>query len=310
MPRKRQPKPRAPKSQKYTLKDFEREFSSDDVCLEWLKNYLYPDGIFCETCQKVTKHHKVASRRSYSCDYCGHHVHPTADTIYHKSPTPLRLWFYAIYLMASTRCGISAKQLERELGVTYKTAWRMFKQIRSMLAEDCDPLTGKVEVDETYIGGKAKNMHKSRREKIIQGRGAVGKVPVVGAVQREGRVIAKTADCVNADTLIPFVKEHVMPESTVFTDEHRGYGDVESSGYSHKRVHHTAKVYVIGDAHTNTIEGFWSLVKRGIGGVYHNVSAKYLQSYFDEYSFRYNRRLDSQPMFHHFLTQVEKKSCD
>src|SRR5918912_1138890 len=266
MPRKRQPKPRAPNSQKYTLQDFEKQFPDDDACLEWLKNYLYPNGIYCATCQKVTKHHKVASRRSYSCDYCGHHVHPTADTIYHKSPTPLRLWFYAIYLMASTRCGISAKQLERELGVTYKTAWRMFKQIRSMLAEDCDPLTGKVEVDETYIGGKAKNMHKSRREKIIQGRGAVGKVPVVGAVQREGRVIAKTADCVNADTLIPFVKEHVMPESTVFTDEHRGYGDVESSGYSHKRVHHTANVYVIGDAHTNTIEDFWSLVKSGIGG--------------------------------------------
>src|SRR5205085_5460610 len=210
--------------------------------------------------------------------------------------------------MASTRCGISAKQLERELGVTYKTAWRMFKQIRSMLNEGLDPLSGKVEVDETYVGGKAKNMHKDRREKVIQGRGAVGKVPVVGAVQREGRVIAKTAAEVNADTLIPFVKEHIMPESTVFTDEHRGYGDVESSGYAHKRVHHSAKVYVIGDAHTNTIEGFWSLVKNGIRGVYHNVGAKYLQTYFDEYSFRYNRRHDSQPMFVSFLQQFEKAS--
>jgi transposase len=99
----RQPKPKAPKSQKYTLKDFEAQFPNDDACLEWLKNYLYPEGIFCETCGRVTKHHKVASRRSYSCDYCGHHVHPTSDTIYHKSSTPLRLWFYAIYMMASTR---------------------------------------------------------------------------------------------------------------------------------------------------------------------------------------------------------------
>src|SRR5215213_3583192 len=189
------------KMQKYTLLDFEKQFPNDDVCLEWLKNYLYPDGIFCVTCQKITNHYKVASRKSYSCQTCGNHVHPTADTIYHKSSTPLRLWFYAVYLMASTRCGISAKQLERELGVTYKTAWRMFKQIRSMLSEDCDPLSGKVEVDETYVGGKAKNMHKEVRERRIQGRGSVGKVPVVGAVQRAGRVVAKTAASVNAETL-------------------------------------------------------------------------------------------------------------
>ncbi len=122
-----------PKMKKYTIKDFQKQFPNDDVCLDWLKDYLYPNGIFCETCQAITSHYKVAKRKSYSCQNCGHHVHPTADTIYHKSSTPLTSWFYAIYLMASTRCGISAKQLERELGVTYKTAWRMFKQIRTML---------------------------------------------------------------------------------------------------------------------------------------------------------------------------------
>lgn len=158
----KQPKEKKPQMIEYTLLDFEREFPNDDVCLEWLKNYLYPDGIFCETCEKITKHHKVASRRSYSCQICGHHVHPTANTIYHKSSTPLRLWFYAVYLMASTRCGISVKQLERKLGVTYKTAWRMFKQIRTMLAEDTEMLSGQVEIDETYVGRRKKGGKRGR----------------------------------------------------------------------------------------------------------------------------------------------------
>src|SRR5574337_1034275 len=123
------------KMKRYTISDFRQQFPDDAACLDWLRGYLYPDGITCPKCQRVTKHHRVASRRSYSCQECGHHVHPTAGTIYHKSPTPLTSWFYAIYLMASTRCGISAKQLERQLGVTYKTAWRMFKQIRSMMTD-------------------------------------------------------------------------------------------------------------------------------------------------------------------------------
>jgi transposase len=119
---------------KYTITDFRGDFPDDDACLEWLKNYLYPDGIFCPNDKKITPHHKLRQRKAYSCELCGHHTYPTANTIFHKSSTPLTLWFYAIYLMASTRAGISAKQLERELGVTYKTAWRMFHQIRKMTA--------------------------------------------------------------------------------------------------------------------------------------------------------------------------------
>jgi transposase len=121
--------------QTFTKKDFDRMFPDDDDCLEWLMSYLYPSGVYCQKCERITKHHRVASRRSYSCDYCGHHVHPTAGTIYHKSPTPLLTWFYAVFKMASTHCGISAKQIQRETGVTYKTAWRMVKQIQSMLSE-------------------------------------------------------------------------------------------------------------------------------------------------------------------------------
>ena len=136
----------------YTIRDFGRDFPDDETCLAWLRDYLYPEGIHCKMCGKVTKHHRVKSRPSYSCDRCGHHVHPTAGTIYENTRTPLKLWFYATYVMAQTRCGISAKRLERELGVTYKTAWRIFKQIRALLEEPLEPFDGGVEVDETYMG--------------------------------------------------------------------------------------------------------------------------------------------------------------
>lgn len=301
------PKQNQSPAQKFTISDFNRLFPDDASCLEWLKVCLYPDGIHCEKCDKVTKHHRVVSRPSYSCDLCGHHVHPTADTIYHKSPTSLRLWFYAVYLMSSTRCGISAKQIQRETGVTYKTAWRMFKQIRSMLSDDDgEQLSGAVEADETFMGGKAKNMHAWKREQAIQGRGPVGKTVVAGVVQRNGKVIARKVDDTKAETLIPFIKQRVLESSTIFTDELTSYEGLPAHGYQHKRVHHSSKVYVDGDAHTCTIDGFWSLVKNGIRGVYHAVSDKYLQHYLDEYSFRYNRRDDENPMFLAFMGRVQK----
>jgi len=282
---------------KYTIKDFNRDFPDDAACLEWLRAYLYPDGIYCKICQRVTKHHRVQSRPSYSCDWCGHHVHPTAETIFEKSTTSLRHWFYAVYLMASTRCGISAKQIERELGVTYKTAWRMFHQIRCLLDEKGGKLRGYVEMDETYIGGH-------RRGK--RGRGAEGKTPVAGIVERRGRIIACKVMNVRAKTLLPLLRDSVARGSTVYTDELGSYNQVGNLGYRHKRIRHAAKVYVVGDIHTNTVDGFWSLLKRGINGVYHSVSAKHLQSYLDEYSFRYNHRSDTQPMFRSFLHRVSK----
>jgi transposase len=261
---------RKPNMLPYTLKDFRKQFPDNATCLEWLRSSLYPEGIYCQKCEAVTKHHRVVSRPSYSCDHCGHHVHPTAGTIFHKSPTPLTTWFYAVYLMASTRCGISAKQIQRETGVTYKTAWRMFKQIRSMLTdENSGPIGGfnrKLEMDETYYGGRSEGKC---------GRGT-DKTPVVGMVQRKGQVRAFVAADVKSDTLSGLIEEHVLPRTMVFTDDYPSYNGLEARGYKHQRINHSEKVCVNGDVHTNTIEGFCSLIKRGIGGVYHNVGGHYL----------------------------------
>lgn len=293
--------------QRFTIKDFDKLFPNDDACLEWLKNYLYPDGIECPKCQRVTKHHRITTRKSYSCDVCGHHVHPTAGTVYHKSSTPLRFWFYAVYLMAQTRTGISAKQLERELGVTYKTAWRVFTKIRKLMAEDIDPLSGQIEADETYVGGKDRNRHASKRTNV-GGRGSQGKTIVAGIVQRHGSIIAKVVPDASAKSLVPNITTHVMPRSTVFTDEWAGYSSLTRRGYRHERVHHGQGVYVSGTASTNTIESFWSLIKRGIDGVHHVVSSKYLQDYINAYAFRWNHRDDETPMFMTMLRRVEKTS--
>lgn len=282
--------------ERYTVAQFRKDFPDDDTCLEWLKNHLYPDGIFCAKCGRVTKHHRLTNRRAYSCDFCGSHVYPAAGTIFHKSVTPLTSWFYAVYLMSSTRCGTSAKQLQRELGVTYKTAWRMFHQIRKLLREDASgPLSGSVEMDETYIGG----YHPGKR-----GRGAAGKTVVAGVVERQGKIVAQVVPDVKAKTLMPIMREKVLPGTNVYTDELGSYGSTGRHGYHHNRVHHAQKVYVLGDAHTNTIDNFWSQLKRSLDGTHHAVSAKYLQRYLDEFSFRYNHRRDLRHMFKTWMALV------
>lgn len=291
--------------QRYTIKDFNAQFPDDTACLDWLVANRWPNGITCSKCQRVTKHYRRHDRPAYSCDICGADVSPMAGTILDHSSTSPRLWFYAMFIMASTRCGISARQLERELGVTYKTAWRIFKQIRSMLADDVVLEGSSVEVDESYFGGKDKNRHWDKKSGG-RGRGATGKTPVFGMVERHGKVIATVVPDVSRATILPRVREKVLPRSLVYSDELPTYNPLHRMGYEHKRVHHATKVYVQGEAHTNTIEGFWSLVKRGIGGVNHSVSAKYLQTYLNEYAFRYNRREEEQPMFQAFLAQVPK----
>jgi transposase len=296
---------------RYTIRDFNEQFPTDDACLEHLKEQRFPGGIaLCPKCKEQRNLHRVNGRPVFACDECLTQISPMAGTIFEHSSTSLRLWYYAMYLMASTRCGISAKQIQRETGVTYKTAWRMFRQIRSLLSEPDMQLEGSaVEMDEMYVGGKRKNRHGS---KGMRGRDNDNKTPVLGMVERgeKGRVFACVTPDVKAATIFPIVEERVLPKSIVYTDEYSVYDQLHKhpNSYEHKRIQHKQQVYVMGDVHTQTIEGFWSLVKRGIGGVYHSVSRKYLQTYLDEYSFRYNRRDQGNLIFNAFLQRVAERA--
>jgi transposase len=284
---------------RYSLMEFMREFPDDATCLEWLwRNRYSPDGVHadCPKCgieRAFKRYHTSQQRQSWTCTACGDHLHPTAGTIFHKSSTSLHLWFYAMYLMTSTRCGISAKQLERELGVTYKTAWRIAHEIRHVLmTEDGEPLSGAVEIDHTYIGGKRRGM----------GRGYINnKEAVFGAVERQGRVKAEHVGTVCSEVNSRLIRKHIMPSTLIYTDEGREFAKLGKRGWEHRRIRHEASVYVSGDIHTNTVEGFWSIVKRGISGTYHAVSARHLQDYLNEYAWRYNHRKDERAQFEELL---------
>ncbi len=290
--------------------EFMKEFPDDDACLEFLwRNRYSQDGIHaqcpkCKTEREFKRYEHSQQRQAWTCQACGKHIAPTAGTIFHKSSTSLHLWFYAMYLMASTRCGISAKQLERELGVTYKTAWRIAHQIRhELMAEEFETFdTGApIEIDEAYIGGRRRG-----RKGSVAGRpsGETHYAPVFGMLQRGGKVVVTTVENAKRVSLQPHILERILPASTVYTDEWRAYDFLGKAGYNHTRVNHTEKVYVSGDCHTNTIEGFWSLTKRGIGGVYHSVSKKHLQDYQSEYAWRYNRRNEKTLHFEALLLRA------
>jgi transposase-like protein len=205
-----------------------------------------------------------------------------------------------MYLITSTRCGISAKQLERELGVTYKTAWRMFNLIRKeLMTQDDDKLGGNVEADETYVGGspRLKDVPRKADGSIKKGRSTKPKVTVFGAVERGGRVRCEVVPRGDSGGIPRRVHEFILPEAVLFTDEYVGYDKPGKGFAAHHRIRHQAKIYVAGDVHTQTIEGFWSLVKRGLSGTHHSVSAKHLQGYLNEYVWRYNHRDDDSAQF-------------
>lgn len=266
------------KGMRYTLKDFKTEYPDDKACLLAVLENRY--GNTCPRCGVIgVKFHPITGRKGFVCSECDKHIYPLADTIFRKSETSLWNWFYAIFQFSVSKNGVSAKELERTLGVTYKTAWRMCKQIRKLMEQDGEILTGEVDTDETYIGGRRKLAQKFNNKSIVH-----------GVVERNGRAKITHVKSAGARVLLPLIRDGVAVNSQIYSDEWRSYKRLPKYGYSHTTVNHSKLEYVRGTAHTNTIEGFWSQLKRSIDGTYHAVSPKYLQSYLNEFTFRYNLR--------------------
>lgn len=263
---------------KYTIKDLRKEFATEDKCLAY---------VFQQKHGSIEGYYRVSNRKCWAHKDTGHQIHPLAGTIFAKSSTPLILWFHAIFLFSSSKNGVSAKELQRQLGVTYKCAWRMAHEIRKLMTQDGPWLTGTVEADETYIGGS----HKGGK----RGRGT-DKQAIIGVIERGGSVRAHTSKRTHGGALATHTLAHVESGAKLVTDDYRAYNWLDRH-YDRKVINHSAKVYVRDDIHTNTIEGFWSQLKRSIRGTYHSVSRQHLQSYVDEFSYRYNQRSSPVPMF-------------
>lgn len=270
-----------------TIQDFNRRFPTDEACLDHLMVTRYGAALDCPKCGKRGKFHRIRKIPAYECQWCGHHIHPMAGTPFERTHTSLTKWFYAMYLFCSTRHGVSAKELQRQLGVTYKTAWRMGHEIRKYMAEvDGDnSLDGHVEIDEAYSGGRIKGQKKLG----VTGRGAK-KTIVMGMVERDGEVITRVVPHASRAEMFPHIKAHVEEGTTISTDEWPTYKTLPTLGYKHGVVEHGAKVWVHGTHHTNTIEAFWGILKRSIRSTHIGVSKKHLQKYLGEFEYRFNMR--------------------
>lgn len=270
-----------------TLRQLMSAFQTEDACLDHLMRTRYGDRHQCGGCAKSAHFYRVKARRSYACEYCGHQIYPTAGTPFERTRTPLRDWFHVMFLFCSSRNGVAAKEVERQIGVTYKTAWRMCHEIREYMGEvDGDePLGGPfktVEIDETYIGGEAKGM----------GTGYKGnKTAVVAMVERNGNVISKVIPNRSKRTLEGHIFANVLPHTEIHTDEFASYGDIgHFKGDWHKTINHSGGEYVRGHVTTNGVEGYWASLKRGINGTHIHVSAKHLPKYLAEFEYRHNMR--------------------
>jgi len=283
------------KKHTFTINDFFKQFPDDSSCLNHLMQVRYGESLDCPKCGKHGKFSRVKKIPAFQCAWCGHHIHPMAGTPFDRSHAPLQKWFYAMYLFTTSRHGVPAKELQRQLGVTYKTAWRMGHEIRKYMSKvDGDSgLSGHVEVDETYVGGKIEVGPGDSR--------LANKTAVMGMVERGGSVMTKVVPNVRTKTLVPIIQKHVAKGSTISSDEYLAYRNLRKAGYKHGACNHNLRQWVNGIHHTNTLEGFWSHLKNSIKGTHVHVSKKHLAKYLGEFEYRYNMRAMPTLMFDRLL---------
>jgi len=287
-----------------TVQQFFKTFPNEETCLQHVFECRFGQDYTCPKCEKAdAKWYRIQAERAFSCGNCGHHLHPTAGTLFEKSRTCLQLWFYAMYLFTSTRHGVSAKELQRQLGVTYKCAWRMGHEIRKHMSfvddMDLDQLSGHVEIDETWIGGKDKGQGNIKGMKTI----------VVGMLERNGDVVTKIVSGVGRDDLLPVIEEHVEDGATVTTDRAYTYRSLPAMGYDHTAISKTpdGPQHVVGPHHTNSIEGYWHILKASIASTHMHVSPQHLDKYLGEFEYRHNARSDASSMFPELVSTFPKQ---